>query len=42
MIGILFGFLSTNQCGGSTTMMTVGNVEIPKEAFMNVLKLDTQ
>ena len=27
MIGIQFGFLSTNQCGGSTTMMTVGNIE---------------
>ncbi len=34
--------LLEKQKEGKKRMQTVGNVEIPKEAFMNVLKLDTQ
>ena len=34
--------LLEKQKEGKTRMQTVGSVEIPKEAFMNVLKLDTQ
>ena len=34
--------LLENQKEGKKRMQTVGSVEIPKEAFMNVLKLDTQ
>ena len=34
--------LLEKQKDGKKRMQTVGSVEIPKEAFMNVLKLDTQ
>jgi GTP-binding protein LepA len=34
--------LLEKQKEGKKRMQTVGSVEIPKEAFMNVLKLDTQ